>query len=727
MPLSDSELVACFHRRARRAMLVALQALSRLPAERDPKRHSADAVHDALAIAVMRFVVMLLGRARGMFDNPGDFASGRLFLPLDPLFETKPVIRDGALSWEFGPAFAGAEAAFEAELDAGLRSDGVDFAACPAELVGNLYELLLAESVRRDPERGFELESGKRRKQTGTFFTPRALTEIVVERALAPLSPRRGSRSASRGAEPSSAAFDFALDLRVCDPSVGGGAFLLQVMRALLSQPSAPTSAQPSAERRRELVTRVVHGVDVNPTAVAVAEAALCLFVEDPSLSLHAAGVNLRIGDALLGTPYAPSNGRNVPRKVEPKASRKLDFPREFPEVFERGGFDLVIGNPPWVAYAGRAAQPLAIERKAYFAAHYTTLKGYPTLHGLFVERALRLAPKGTVALVVPSPIADLHGYRWVRRAVRSTHTPCEPMLEFGQDAFASVTQPCFALIAEARTVPAATNGASSATVDSIEPSHDRASRDDEPPFRLAERQRAGGSAAEVLAPAALLELARGPAFPRELFGEMGFQTTSVVTKQLLRRSPTPDPVHHYPLLEGRDVREFCEGPPRLFLAPDAELLQRARCRLRSRDDYQRVRFVVRQTARYPIAAVHHGLPFRNSLLAGFAVDGLPADLVVGLLNSSLYRALHLALRRDARQATFPQVKIGHLRALPEPPPDAGRRAEVAQISETLTRSGFAPALAERLDVAVFALFALESSAASEILAFLAARGVRRA
>jgi hypothetical protein len=87
---------------------------------------------------------------------------------------------------------------------------------------------------------------------------------------------------------------------------------------------------------------------------------------------------------------------------------------------------------------------------------------------------------------------------------------------------------------------------------------------------------------------------------------------------------------------------------------------------------------------------------------------------------------LHLALRRDARQATFPQVKIGHLRALPEPPSDAGRRAEIAEISATLTRSGFDRALADRLDAAVFGLFALESSAIGEILEFLGARGARR-
>ena len=695
MGLADPELAFCFHQRARKAMLAGLEALGRAPAEFLAECPEAEAVHEALSVAVMRFVVLLLGRARGLFAHEGDFATGRLFAEGDARLEVRARLRDGQLCWDFAQAFAGAEAAFRAELEVGLKGDGVDFAACPAELVGNLYELLLGEGVRRTEQGGFELKSGKKRKQTGTFFTPRTLTEVVVKRALEPLQRRIGSSS--------HLAHDFVIDFRVCDPAVGGGAFLLEVLRALSSQPGPPASAQ----RRRALVTCVVHGVDVNPVAVAVAEAALCLFVADPAFSLQAAGKNLRVGDALLGSPYASARPAGA-RRAEPTGSQKLDFVEEFPEAFERGGFDLVIGNPPWVAYAGRAAQPLSPERKAYFSEQYSTLKGYPTLHGLFVERALRLAPQGTVALVVPSPIADLHGYRAVRRAVRATHTPCEPMLEFGQDAFASVTQSCFALIAEASTGSAWGRSA------------------DEQPFRLVERQRAAGAAAEVLAPAVLLELAKGPAFPRELFGEMGFQTSGPVSKQLLRRGPEPDPIHHYPLLEGRDVREFSQGEPRLFLAPDAEALAKARCRLRNRDDYQRVRFVVRQTARYPIAALHRGLPFRNSLLAGFAVDGLPVDLVVGLLNSSLYRALHLALRRDARQATFPQVKIGHLRALPDPPSDPGRRAEVVQISATLTRAGFDLALAERLDAAVFALFALESSAISEIFEFLAARGAGR-
>jgi hypothetical protein len=696
---SDSELVHAVHRRARRAMVAGVAALNAFRSSKGKGRsvpHAPEAVHEALSLGVMRFLVLLLGRARGLCDRATNLAGGRLFSVRDAKLNVHVSVQDGQLASGFSLPFLAAQAVFHAELETGLASDGVDFAACPAELVGNLYELLLGESVRGGSGQDFELSSGKKRKQTGTFFTPRALTQVVVARALEPLERRiRGS---------SHRAHDFVLEFKVCDPAVGGGAFLLEVARALLARSGSASAARAALQRRRAIVSRVLHGVDVNPIAVAVAEAALWLFVADPQWSLLDAGRHLRVGDALLGEPRTPLEpARTAPRSL----GAVCDFPLEFPDVFERGGFDLVIGNPPWVAYAGRAAQPLEPARKAYFSAHYASLRGYPTLHGLFVERALRLAPQGTVALVVPSPIADLVGYRAVRRVVRSSHTPCEPMLEFGQDAFESVTQPCFALIAEASTASTPREVGES-------------------PFRLEERQRAGAVAAEILPPAALSQIAKWPPFPRELFGEMGFQTTSAVTRNLLRRAETPDARHDYPLLEGRDVREFSEGEPRLFLAPDVQALAAARCRVRDKNDYQRVRFVIRQTARYPIAALHRGLPFRNSLLAGFAVDGLPPGLVVGLLNSSLYRALHLAFRRDARQAAFPQVKIAHLRALPLPPHDPDAQEQITRLTAELTHDGVAPGVVDRLDSAVFGLFSLESSIAKEILDFLAARGVLR-
>jgi hypothetical protein len=691
---ADAELVRSLHRRARRAMLASLAVLN-VERPRLPRgKAGADAVHEALSLAVLRFLVLSLGRARGLFSDPRTYERGRLFTARDARFDVGVTLQNGVICWAFPDLLTSAGAPFVAELELGSASDGIEFGECTAEIVGNLYEQLLAEAVSRGEAGGLELLFGKKRKQTGTFFTPRALTATVVARALEPLE-RRIRASAHR-------AHDFVIDYRVCDPAVGGGAFLIEVARAL----AARAGAHEASARRRAIVTCALYGVDLNPIALAVAEAALCLFVADPTLPMEEAGRNLRVGDALVGAPDGAV--RSTASERSGASERHMDFVAQFPDVFERGGFDLIIGNPPWVAYAGRAAQPLAAARKAYFAAHYTTLKGYPTLHGLFVERALRLAPQGTVALVVPSPVADLQGYRAVRRAVRATHTPCEPMLEFGQDAFESVTQPCFALIAEARTGSASSPSA------------------EDGPFRLAERQRAGGQAAEVKAPSALSEIAKLPVFPRDLFGEMGFQTTGVVSKQLLLRAPAPDGRHHYPLLEGRDVKEFSEGPPRLFLAPDTELLRKARCRLRDRDDYRRVRFVIRQTARFPIAALHDGLPFRNSLLAGFAVDGFPAELVVGLLNSSLYRALHLATQRDGRQAVFPQVKVAHLRALPAPPADPEARADVAALSAALTENADR-ALLVHLDAAVFRLFGVSAPATREVLEFLTARGAPRA
>jgi len=492
----------------------------------------------------------------------------------------------------------------------------------PVEKLGQLYEVLL---------------DAEGRKRSGSYFTPTALTERVTRAALAVTTP--GS---------------------VCDPALGGGAFLLAVLKQL-------SGASP-----RDVLESRLFGADKSELAVAVAEASLWLAVADADFDPEPLRAHLTVTDAL---------GRGWERAM----------------VGERG-FDLVIGNPPWVAYAGRAAQPLDPTERQRLARSFRAFRGYPTLHGLFVERAVELAPRGVIALIVPSPLADLEGYRPVRRVVGATHAPCEPLLELGQDAFEGVTQPCFVLLA------APGSGA-----------------EDGRPYRLVERQRANAQASEVEPPAVLERLTRLPCLPPELFGELGFQSAGDVSETLFLRADAPDAHHTVPLLEGKRVSEFRVGSPKLFLNPDAEALSRAGCRLRPLEQYQRARFVVRQTAKYPIAALHTGLPFRNTLLAGFEHHEISPELAVALLNSTLYRALHLALRRDARQAVFPQVKVGHLRALPRPPEEPG----TFRALEALTRrASDADGVATRseLDELVFGLFAVTSAERDQVRKFVAAR-----
>jgi hypothetical protein len=586
----------------------------------------------------------------------------------------------GASLFELEPVELRLEEDVSRELEPMLNAWG-ELDALPrpgaAEQLGARFEALLGYEILRNSG-GYALRWARARKRTGSFYTPSSLCAAVVAEAL--------ERAATLGRleEP---------DFSACDPACGAGAFLLEIARSL-EQRRAEAAARAGnpfdrKRERRRILRESLYGTDVDPVALDVAQIALALYAADPELGAPDLG-RLRLGDALLGPGFSESDSGGSPGSV--------DFAGAFPELRARG-FDLVVGNPPWIAFAGRAAQPLGPAKRERLRGRFAAFRGYPTLHGAFVERASRLAPGGMVALLVPSPLADLDGYRPLRRALAESHVVCEPMLEFGQDAFREVTQPCFALVAR----PLAPGEAP------IEP-RDRG-------YRLLERKKNGGVARVLEEPSVLLRLASGEPFPRELFGEMGFQTTRTVSQRLLRRSESPDSDHTYPLLEGRVVKEFAVGSPRLFLRPDAEVLKRERCRLRPADDYRRACFVVRQTAKMPIAALHSGLPFRNTLLAGFFSEALPPDFLVGLLNSTLYRALHVARHRDARQAAFPQVKIAHLRALPRPPLSCPQD-RVRELVQRATAEGPTRELRRRLDEEVFDLFRLSPAERDTIQGF---------
>jgi len=593
---------------------------------------------NVLVVAQLREVLRCLAEARG-FDE-ARLWSGRLFARV-PGFEADTLDAERAALLR----------ALQPRLLEPERAE-----PWPLEAFGQLYESLLSAGPVSD-ERNL-------RKRTGSYYTPEALTRVVASRAFDALELVLGK--SGLGARP----------LSIVDPALGAGAFLLQAGREVVERTGRAAS---------DVVQHELFGVDVSPLAVAVAEASLWLLADAPGLDLAEAGQHLREGDALCSLAAGQALGR-----------AGVDFSELLPD--DADGFDLVLGNPPWVAFAGRATQPLSPAMREHYRRSFRAFRGYPTLHALFVELGARLAPRGVVTLLIPSPVADLDGYRHVRGVLAESHAVQEPLLELGQDAFASVTQPCFALVAAPRRAP--------------DPKPER-------PFVLTERRRSAGAAAEVRTPPVLERLIGLPRLPPELFGEMGLQTNSAVTRTLLYRGRTPPAEFSYALLEGRNIAEFSLSPPRLFLKPDQAFLAAQRCRLRDVSDYARVKVVVRQTAAITIAAAHDGTPFRNSLLAGFELPEFPLFLTLGLLNSTLYRALHLAGRRDARQGAFPQVKIGHLRSLPALPAQSAARTRIAQLSLEATRSGLTAELRRSLDSAVFDAFDVSAREADECAAFV--------
>lgn len=252
----------------------------------------------------------------------------------------------------------------------------VSFADLDVEQLGYLYEGLL--------------EAGSR-KHAGAHYTPRALAHEVVHHALEPLVD--GASSADL------------LDLRVVDIAAGSGVFLIAAAEYLAARLEVAWGREGVVGRSalREVVTSCLYGADINPLAVEICRRSLWLLAGDPSLPLTFLDDRVLCGNSLLGLVDADDvvarrvggvlvadavvasalGAAGRPEREVKAASRRLqdavaaedadalaeiceagltptvptDYDRwqplhwalAVPEVMARGGFDAVVGNPPFL------------------------------------------------------------------------------------------------------------------------------------------------------------------------------------------------------------------------------------------------------------------------------------------------------------------------------------------------------------------------------------------
>lgn len=363
------------------------------------------------------------------------------------------------------------------------------------------------------------MEPGERHA-TGSYYTPGVLVEAIVHDALAGWLEHRlaipAAEASRRLAEPDSITRQTLGAVRILDPAVGSGAFLLGALR-LLSGPASTGCLR--AERLRGILGSCLYGVDRNAAAVRLAELRLWLEVIAAEPADYPARISplpnldalIRQGDSLvdpvrglrlrstthsahlasLRLAVVTTAGSAKPhairalRKAEQQLAREMldgaiadlergiadllllgrsatlfgekqgltreekrrlsalrnqravarrqlrelrgtgavpwfHYPVQFADVMERGGFDLVIGNPPWVR-----AEALEPEDRRYLAERFRWFRsskarsGYghlPDLSVAFLERALELtAPSGLVALLLPAKLATA-GYATAMR-----------------------------------------------------------------------------------------------------------------------------------------------------------------------------------------------------------------------------------------------------------------------------------------------------------------------
>lgn len=296
-----------------------------------------------------------------------------------------------------------------------------------------------------------------------------------------------------------------------------------------------------------------------------------------------------------------------------------------------RPQWDVVLANPPWVSFSGRHAAPLAPPLRQSLAGRFAAFRGWPSLHAAFCEHVAGLvSPGGRIGLLLPLQMADLAAYGAARDALEERHR-LESLADLGESAFAGVTEPCGLFVFG----PGPASGLPWP-----------ACRDDQV-LHWARRFRP---------------------LPTASFGDIGIHSGNAA-RHMFATAPGPG---YVPVRQGRDVRAFALDDPALWLH-GGPLPPGGYCRVPPQAAFQRARILLRQTADRPIAARHEPVAaFRNSVLACFGAPGHDDDFLLGVLNSNLVARIHRAMHRDARQRSFPQLKVSHLRALPIPGRDIG-------------------------------------------------------
>ena len=187
----------------------------------------------------------------------------------------------------------------------------VDYKNLGAEELGGVYESLLAltPQISADGARfTFAEFAGSERKTSGSYYTPDSLVQCLLDSALDPVVEE--AIKGKTGAEAEKAI----LALKVCDPAVGSGHFLVGAAHRLarhlarvraLAQGESEPSPLLYQHALRNVIGRCLYGVDLNPMAAELCRVSLWLEALEPGKPLSFLDHHIRVGNSLLGATPA--------------------------------------------------------------------------------------------------------------------------------------------------------------------------------------------------------------------------------------------------------------------------------------------------------------------------------------------------------------------------------------------------------------------------------------
>jgi type I restriction-modification system DNA methylase subunit len=298
-----------------------------------------------------------------------------------------------------------------------------EFSVMPADILGSVYEQFLGKVINLTPgHRAVVEDKPEVKKAGGVFYTPSYIVDYIVKQTVGRLVEGKTPKQIE--------------SIRVLDPACGSGSFLIVAYQFLLDwyhryyishdpeklakgkNPVLVAArgggwALTTAERKRILLAHIF-GVDIDSQAVEVTKLSLLLKVLEGETTqsvqrelihqrvLPDLGDNIKCGNSLIGPDFYDQAEMDLLDDEARYRVNVFDWKSAFPEAFKQGGFDCVIGNPPYVRIqAMKEWAPIEVE--FYKKAYRSAASGNYDLYVVFVEKALQLlSPKGRSGYILP-------------------------------------------------------------------------------------------------------------------------------------------------------------------------------------------------------------------------------------------------------------------------------------------------------------------------------------
>jgi hypothetical protein len=295
--------------------------------------------------------------------------------------------------------------------------------------LGRIFEQSITELeiLEAEADERVSLNKESKRKRDGVFYTPEWVVERIVDetvgRRMADMKVACGWLDQGQDRLPTLEAieaYEAALrDIAIVDPACGSGAFLITALAYLLDEWKIMRELRRQHGQRmadenwsdaaiREILRRNLYGVDINPASVEITKLALWLHTAKANRPLSSLDDHILDGNSLIGPEFYAGNLAPYSDEEQERINA-FDWQAAFPEVFARGGFDCVVGNPPYVklqnfrkVHADMAAH--LMRAPADGGAYHSTQTGNFDLYLPFIEKGITLLnDDGRLGYIAPS------------------------------------------------------------------------------------------------------------------------------------------------------------------------------------------------------------------------------------------------------------------------------------------------------------------------------------